>query len=78
MYTHVAIIFSSPNLPAPQYLLFSPRIVSDVFSQVVSCHCNGHWVLRLMQYRNQQPQNLMIIFIQFHHILTLERNQEFT
>ena len=62
----------------PQYLLLSPRIISDILSQVVSCHGNGHWVLRLTQYRNQQPQNLVTILVQFHHVLTLERNGEFT
>lgn len=30
----------------PKYLLLSSRIISDIFSQVMSCHCDGHWVLR--------------------------------
>ena len=71
------ILLSDPS-PSHQYLLLSPRIISDILSQVVSCHGNGHWVLRLTQYRNQQPQNLMTILVQFHHVLTLERNVEFT
>ena len=58
-YTHLS---SSP---------LSSRVVSHIFPQVMCSHGNGNWILRFLQNYNKQSQNLVIIFIQFHHILAL-------